>query len=255
MVARAWWRVGLLSAVLAVLPACGQDGTTGPGSPGSYANDRAPGASARDFLTAATYDRLVVEVQYVAGFQPNSAALQALQSFLAARLNKPQGIEVRLGAALQIAHKATYSDADVRALEKQYRTVYTTGTTLAAYLLYLDGAYAGGSNVLGISYNNTSMAVFSEQINANTGGALQPSRTVVETTVAEHEFGHLLGLVNNGTAMQVEHQDEPNGQHCDNPNCLMYYAVRTTDFLSNLLNGVPPLDQHCLDDLKANGGK
>ena len=254
MMARALRRPALLSVALVILPGCTQDGGTGAGA-SSYAHDRPPGASARDFLTSASYDRLVIEVQYASGLRPTDAALQALQSFLATRLNKPGGVEVRLGTALNLPHKATYSDAEVRALEKQYRTVYTTGTTMSAYLLFLDGAYAGGSNVLGISYNNTSMAVFSEQINANTGGVLQPSRTVVETTVMEHEVGHLLGLVNNGSGMQVAHQDGQHGEHCDNPNCLMYYAVRTTDFLSNLVNGVPPLDQHCLDDLRANGGK
>jgi len=52
---------------------------------------RAPGASAQDLLAASSYDSLIVQVQYVQGFQPTAQGLQNLQSFLAARLNKPAG--------------------------------------------------------------------------------------------------------------------------------------------------------------------
>lgn len=245
----------LLPAILFALSGCGDDVTGSNGEADPYAHDLAPGASASDFLSGNDFDRLVVEVQYVAGFRPTDAALQDLATFLNDRLNKPGGIDVQLGAPLQIQNRASYSADDARALEQQHRTAYTEGTTIAAYLLLLDGEYAGGSNVLGIAYNNTSMAVFIEQIGQHTGGPLEPSQETVEATVANHEFGHLLGLVNNGSAMQNEHQDEPNGQHCDNEDCLMHYSVRLSDFISNLLGGMPQLDQNCLDDLQANGGR
>ena len=250
------WLVPLWVVLLALL-GCGDvtDGSNGEPDPEPYAHDLAPGASAGDFLSSADFDRLVVEVQYVAGFRPTDAALQDLQTFLNARLNKPGGIELRLAAPLRIPTVATYSADDARALERQHRTLYTHGTTIAAYLLLLNGEYAGGANVLGIAYNNTSMALFIEKISQYTGGPLEPSQATVEATVANHEFGHLLGLVNSGSPMQTEHQDEPNGQHCDNENCLMHYSVRLTDFISNLLGGMPQLDQNCLDDLRANGGR
>jgi predicted Zn-dependent protease len=249
----------VLSGLALSLAACGDDGITetanGNGEPEPYAHDLAAGASAADFLSAAEFDRLVVEVQYVAGFRPTDAALEEPEAFLNARLNKPAGVEIRLGAALEIPSQATYSAADVRSLEQQHRTVYTEGKTIAAYLLFLDGEYAGGSNVLGIAYNNTSMAVFVERIGDFTGGPVQPSQETVEATVANHEFGHLLGLVNIGSAMQTDHHDEANGPHCDNEDCLMHYSVRLTDFISNLTGGIPSLDQNCIDDLQANGGK
>lgn len=256
MIKPSLWRLGLLSSALALLPGCGTDSPgTGPNPGSSYAHDRAPGASARDFLTSGTFIRLVVEVDYVTGFRPTDAALQTLQAFLNARLNKAGGIEIRLGNAIPLPGRTSYSADDVRALERQHRSSYTDGTTVAAYLVFLNGQYAGGANVLGIAYNNTSMAIFSERIMQYTGGPLEPAQHTVEATVANHEFGHLLGLVNNGTPMQREHQDEPNAEHCDNPNCLMHYSVRLSDFVSNLLNGMPQLDQNCLDDLRANGGK
>ena len=55
--------------------------------------------------------------------------------------------------------------------------------------------------------------------------------------------------------MQTEHQDAPNGKHCDDENCLMYWSVRTLNFIANLTGDAPELDQNCLDDLQANGGK
>ena len=51
----------------------------------------------RHFLSAAPFERLVVEVRYIAAFRPTDAALQSLQSFLNARLNKPGGVEVLAG--------------------------------------------------------------------------------------------------------------------------------------------------------------
>jgi hypothetical protein len=249
----------LLIALLAPM-ACG-DGVTDPNGndpdppgPGEYDHARAPGASAADLLTADVFDRVIVQVQYVEGYEPSAAGLQHLEDFLEARLNKPAGITIQVDAPLQMAGQATYTAADVRALEADHRTVFTEGTTLAMYALFLDGEYAPTPNVLGVAYYNTSLAIFEETIQAYSGGALQPSVATVEGTVAQHEAGHLLGLVNNGSAMQTEHQDEQNGRHCDDPNCLMYWKVRTTDFIENLLDGMPELDQDCLDDLQANGG-
>ena len=109
--------------------------------------------------------------------------------------------------------------------------------------------------MLGFAYNNTSIAIFGEKIRDHSGSISQPATATVEGVVLNHELGHLLGLVNSGSTMQTEHQDEPHGKHCDDPDCLMYYAVRTTDFIANLLGDMPTLDANCLDDLAANGGR
>ena len=253
----------VLCLILATLLASGcSDSITGPpagpnppSGAGEYDHARGVGASAADLLSGQDFDNLLVQLHYVEGFRPSDAGVQELRDFLAARLNKPGGIEIRIEPALQIASQATYTTAEVRALEVEHRTAYTEGRTLAVHFLFLGGEFAGAANVLGIAYNNTSMAVFQEKVQQNSGGAFQPARATVESVVSIHEFGHILGLVNNGSDMQTEHQDEPNGSHCDDPDCLMYYAVRTTDFMSNLLGGAPSLDQNCLDDLQANGGR
>lgn len=245
-----------------LIGACGDGGTdpmTEPDPPGTdptaYDHTRGPGVSARDLLAADDYDRLVVQIQYVGDFAPTAQGLAHLEGFLQERVNKPMGIQIVSPEQIQITPQATYSASEIRALEAEHRSMYTQGRTLVAYFLWIDGAFDQSANVLGIAYNNTSMAIFAERIDDNTGGLAQPSKATVEGTVAIHEFGHILGLVNNGSPMQIDHQDEPNGHHCDNDDCIMYFAVRTTDFLSNLMGGLPDLDQNCIDDLQANGGR
>jgi len=229
-------------------------GNNGTGGTQTYDHARAPGASARDLLSDESFDQLVVEVQYVEGFPPTDEALETLRTFLGDRLNKPAGIVIRTPEPIQITQQPTYSAADIRALESQHRTVFTEGTTLGLYMLFLNGEYEDNLNVLGIAYNNTSTAIFGGKIRQHTGELTQPSRAKVEATVASHELGHLMGLVANGSDMQVEHQDEENGHHCDVDGCLMYYAVNTTDFVANLFDTQPTLDPNCLEDLRANGG-
>ena len=252
-------RLPLHALAVALAAAC-SDGSTGPNGGGNggeaYDHARAPGASARDLLTANDFDSLLVQVQYVQGFAPTAEGLQHLEDFLEARLHKPGGVRMQVGVPLPSPGRATHTTAQVRAMQDQYRSAYTEGRTLALHLLYLDGEHDGAPNVLGIAYANTSMAIFAETIEQHTGGLGQPTFATVEGTVAQHEVGHLLGLVNNGTAMQSEHQDEPNGHHCDDPGCLMHFAVRTTDFIQNLFGGpMPTLDADCLADLVANGGR
>ncbi len=214
--------------------------------------------SANDFLSANKYTTLIVEVNYMQGFKPTQGALNSLVTLLSERLNKPQGI--KLVTNVIVAHgKAVYSVNDIQNLESIYRKHYPIGNILTAHILFLDGGSTsdnGNSKILGIAYNKTSMAIFEKNVNEFSGGVTQPSREVLETTVVNHEFGHTLGLVNNGTLMQTNHQDGNHGHHCDNQNCLMYYTAETSDIVGNLIGGnVPQLDQNCIDDLKSNGGK
>ena len=126
---------------------------------------------------------------------------------------------------------------------------------MAAYVIVTDGNYSD-PNVLGVAYRNTSLCLFGKKIFDNSGGVGQANRTKLLSTVAEHEFGHLLGLVDLGTAMQTDHKDLSHGNHCNVESCLMYYASETTDLLGFLITGnIPTLDSQCIDDLKANGGK
>jgi hypothetical protein len=220
----------------------------------TFDHEQNPGSSAEDFLTDDNFGNLIVEVQYMEGYRPDDDALDNLEAFLEERLHK-SSVTVLTPSEIPAEGRDSYSAADVRDLESEHRTEFSEEDQLAAYFIILDGAYDEG-NILGIAYYNTSMALFGETIAGASGSVGQPSRSVVETIVMQHEAGHIIGLVNNGVEMQEPHQDEENGNHCDDDGCLMYHAVNTTDFFANLFGGdVPELDEYCVTDLQAAGGK
>jgi predicted Zn-dependent protease len=246
---------------LFVLVACSKD----KDDPKNFNKDRSlnkknVGASAHDLLSADKYKKVVLEVQFVQGFEPQNATINNLKTFMEQRLNKPGGITVKL-TPLPASNfgKSAYSANDIAAIEEQYRQEYTTPDALAIYFFFADSHYSednGNSKVLGVAYRNTSMALFEKTIQELSGGLTQPGRDKLETVVMQHELGHILGLVNVGTNMVANHQDAPHGAHCTDTNCLMYWGVETGDVVQNLLGtGMPVLDQNCLNDLKNNGGK
>jgi hypothetical protein len=212
------------------------------------------GASAHDLLASSKYTSLKIEVQYMSGFQPDAAALNHLQSVLSGLINKPAGITI-VTKEIPAVSNTILSIDDIAQIEKNNRTAFTSGTELAVYVLYTNGTYSD-NNVLGVAYKNTSVALFGKKIQDNSGGIGQASRTKLVATVAEHELGHLLGLVDLGSPMQTNHKDASHGNHCNNSNCLMYYASETSDILGFLITGnIPSLDANCVADLHANGGQ
>ena len=253
---------------------CGDSGTVNssgmqfrsPRESTDYNSHQAAGASAHDLLSADKYQSLLIEIQAMQGFEPTAQAQSALQDFITARVNKPGGVTVVVDPPIPAQNKGAYTLNDVGQLEAANRQNYTTGTRVVSYFLFLDGASTeddaqSGRKILAYAYQNTSMAVFEKTIQSISGSLPgQPSLSTVETTVVEHELGHLLGLVNlsPGTPIQSPHQDTPNGNHCNVKSCLMYFSVNTSDVVKTLLSfgGTPPaLEAQCLADLKANGGK
>jgi len=225
-----------------------------------FSSTAAPGDSAHAYLSSAQFNQLNVEIDYMPGYAPDADALDSLKAFLHKRLHKSV-INIETPTQIPSGNKDSYSEQDIVNIEQQHRNHYTTldkagSDTLWVYISMLDGKFATQNNVLGLTYLNTSMTFFGPTIHNNSGGVGQVSRTKLEGTVFEHEFGHNMGLVANGSPMQKDHQDAGHGHHCDNQNCLMYYSVETTDYTSVLMNSpIPDLDANCIADLQANGGK
>lgn len=237
-----------------VISGCQKSGSTsGSNNPGS-ADERSTGASANELLSATKYKSLKVEILYMTGFAPDAAAVTNLQTMLQNLLNKPDGISV-VTKEITPSANTTLSLNDVIQIENSNRSAFTSDSTIAVDILYTNGYYTN-SQVLGVAYLNTSLVLFGGNIHANSGGVGQASRTKLESTVLEHEFGHLLGLVDLGSPMQTAHKDAANGNHCNNSNCLMYYATDTNDILGFLITGsIPTFDANCMADLQANGAK
>lgn len=235
----------------------GSEGGGGDGgSSTEFSSTQPPGASAGAFIDGDPFSTLRLEVDYMPGHAPTHAGLDSLRAELDEHLDKST-IVIEMPTEIPSGGQSEYTSDDVREIENQHRDNYTQGgeSTLWAYCVILDGTFAT-QNVVGIAYLNTSMAFFGETIDEISGGLTQPSPSKVEGTAFRHEFGHNLGLVNNGTPMQDDHQDDPNGAHCTNDACVMLYAIETTDFFANTFDGtIPQFEPFCTDDIVAQGGR
>ena len=226
-----------------------------PGPTVQFNSEAAPGDSARSFLSDRRFSVLSLEVDYMKGYKPTSEALDSLKTALDKHLSK-SSIHIPSPTQIPAAGQGPYSTSDVRSLEEQHRDHYTRteSDTLWAHFLVVDGKYSS-ENVVGIAYYNTSMAFFGQTIAEISSGLAAPSREKVEATVFRHEFGHTLGLVNNGIPAQQNHHDEENGAHCTNDQCVTYYAIETTAYFANVFDGtIPAFEQFCTADMDAQDG-
>jgi hypothetical protein len=204
------------------------------------------GWSARDLLSTLSYDELTVEISYMGGFVPEPAALDSLKVFLQAYLHKRQITIYQ--KQIPAFGRGPIQLGDIVAAEKRHRRFFTQNRTIAVHILIADAEFT--SDLFGLSYWNTSFCLFGPSIvNAIAGTQLSP--TIIWASLFQHEFGHLMGLVDQGSPMQQNHLDVGNGAHCTNTSCLMYHEVET----STQGTTIPQLDIACRNDLRANGGK
>ena len=114
---------------------------------------------------------------------------------------------------------------------------------------------SGNSVVLGTAYRNTSMVVYEKTFIDLAGtSSAGINRALIETSTLRHEFGHIFGLVNSGTPLTTQHEDQNNRRHCDVEECLMYFQTVTNIFNSSSTSVIPEFDDQCIADMQANGG-
>ena len=223
-------------------------------------NKKSTGSSSHDLLSDDTYKSIIVEVVFVQGFEPTTAAVNNFVTFLNEIVKKPQGITV-VKRAIASPGKATFTNEEIVKIEDDNRIKYNTSNQIAVWAFFADGESASNTSdgvVLGTAYRNTSFVIYEKTIQRLSGGSpFQPTRSLLETTVITHEFGHILGLTNLGAKLQSDHEDTEHAKHCKVESCLMYWSAETGSGIANMISGstAPKLDAQCLADLKANGGK
>jgi hypothetical protein len=248
--------------VIALFISCSKQDSTDMVSEEGFSvnnNKKPTGSSSNDLLSDATFKSMVVELVFVEGFAPTAQAVNNFTSFLNARANKSGGITV-LQRSIASPGKDTFTNQEIAAIEDANRTKYNTASQIAVWALFIDGASASNtanSSVLGTAYRNTSFVIYEKTIQGLSDSPFEPDRSLIETTVVTHEFGHILGLTNLGTPLQSNHEDPEHQKHCVVESCLMYWSAESGSGISNMVSGgsAPKLDAQCLADLKANGGK
>jgi len=256
----------ILFLVIAIFNSCSNDepinNQDNPTVINKAINRQLTGTSANDLLSGDFYKNMVVEVVYVEGFKPQDATITNFVNFLQQRIYKPEGITVEQ-RAIPSPGQDVYTIEEIADIERQERQFYNNGTEIAVWAYFSDGksnndAPDNSTVVLGSAYWNTSFVIYEETIQGLSNSPFEPSRTLLESTVIFHEFGHIFGLTNLGTPMQTDHEDLPDYPgHCIVDTCLMYWATESSLGISDISNmsSPPDFDSQCLADLQANGGK
>jgi hypothetical protein len=248
----------LLASTSFVLVSCSSNDSMSPSGSQLDNLHSSAGDFALDYLTAATYDEIVVEIDWIAGHPPSSSARSGLEATLAELCNKPSGVRTIVDDEIPSAGSPTWTYDAIEDLELEYRDEYRdpASGTCVMYCLYLDGRSqddSGPAKVLGVAYRGSSLAMFHETIEATDPGL--PLFAEIEDTVLLHEAGHLLGLVDNGISMVQDHRDPAHGAHDSSDECLMYWALETQDAVDVLLARRPDFGPECRADMIAAGGR
>ena len=124
-------------------------------------NNKAVGASAKELLTAGK-PKLVIEINYMPGYQLQSSSVNNLITFFTTYLNKPGGVQV-VEKQVEAAINDPLSITDLALIEQKNRTAFNSESQVAIYFLVTNGGYST-PNVLGVAYRNTSMCLFGKTI-------------------------------------------------------------------------------------------
>ncbi|MBD0778119.1 hypothetical protein HPE56_09970 [Maribacter sp. ANRC-HE7] len=273
-----FWIVLILFLVLA--GSCSKDAndSTDQNKIDNSANYKTSGSSANDILSNNTFDKLRIQIAYVKtddqDYRPTTNAMTDFVAFLKEHSHK-EDIEL-IYTELPSPDEETLSLEEIDDLEKENRTVYNDGKTLGIYIYFTDAPSEDDDEeedlvTLGAVYWNTSMVIYEETIRNLANKSFAVDIDDVETATLNHEFGHLMGLVNLGTEPVNDHEgtttddddNEIGDNHCTEEGCLMRAELQFGPSMKKMLEkrtskglvSIPDLGTECLLDLQANGGR
>jgi hypothetical protein len=199
----------LICQLFVLLISCGPNGG-GRLSPGNFFSGMYP----LDYLSAEKYRALNIEVISGFGYTPSTSDFDSLNIKIRQFCNKPSGVTVTHNVPVSGLPSKLWTNSDLFELEGRQARLYSTSGTLVLHLLYVPGYYASSPKTTGaVTIGPRTIAFFPDLY----------AKIARSDIILIHEFGHVLGLCNNGTPMQTRHEDPDNNAHCDNPNCIMYY--------------------------------
>jgi hypothetical protein len=152
----------------------------------------------------------------------------------------------------------SFTEAQILAIADLHRNVRTDGSHATFYAVWLSGFYNDGSgprpDVLGVSIGLTGVIAMFKPAVVQAAGDQPFSAPLLEQFALLHEFGHAVGLVDNGIAPTTAHTDTTDGAHCTNPACVMFHAnegaAAALDFSRRITTGTEMLfGDECLADV------
>lgn len=216
---------------------------------------------ARSYLRNGPASRLEIEVDSVRGRSLPGQAEQHVQGILDRDLDKPAGIVfVRddelapAGAMDGGGGDAFYSLRELHRIAAQARDASSAGSTATLHLLILDGESDDAPSALGVAINASTAILFADRIDDAASPLLGSNR--IWRSVATHEFGHLLGLVELVEPSNAgRHADPARPGHSPSRDSVMYWAIEDVGITAILGDG-PPQDFDADDraDLAALAG-
>jgi len=221
-------------------------------------------------IYAKSTSQLQLEVDYQTGAEPYTGLLVSMDTWDLFKANATAlfNNQKSLSVPTTLAQMESLSDISgqnftveqILAIAKSHRNTMDTAQSASFYVLFLKGYYHDGkqerTDVLGVSLGKTGVIAMFKPVIDNTSFSPKIRRFVEQSTLI-HEFGHAIGLVNNGVEMVVPHQDTANGAHDSNSKCVMYYANEGASAAAQyvqqyLVTGNEVLfDSQCLSDVSA----
>jgi hypothetical protein len=188
----------------------------------------------RGFLRPSPYSNVNLEIDVAGAAAPSSAVVSDMVALLSRETGKAVGQAGGHGFA---GHgTGCWSDSDIVAAASR-RTTHTAGATASMLALFLDGSYCGDSNALGLAFGATSLLVFSTQVESLATVTVGPDQFM--KSVANHEMGHILGLVNIGYQSHINHEDPNHPHHSSNSQSVMYWAIDQGNLIQQFVQGPP----------------
>ena len=242
-----------LFVVAALFVSCG-----GAATPGAPEDQKTPPQ-----LFSAAIKNVVVEIDY----GPNAAPYEngTLFPANAQRLFRDSGKTFTIQSPSPIDEPTKDSvDADeILAIASRHRDVKNSAETASFYVLFVNAKFKDSAlnvrdDILGVSIGKTGVIAMFKPVIESTKSVLTPNlERFVEQTTLTHEFGHAIGLVNNGAPNIASHHDTEHGAHCRNDQCVMYWQNEGTsaaiEFARRYLTSgnAVVFDADCLADIDA----
>ena len=228
----------LLSAFLmatSCVLSCGGLGTsTNPNDPNNPNNPQNSDAITQIYGKSTT--TLRIEIDYQANAEPYSGSLIAQDVWELFRAN---ATKLFPGKTLDLPTQksqweqlnditgTSFTGQQLLDIAAAHRGLKNSAGQATFYFIFLDGNYNDGktvrTDVLGVAIGTTGVIGMFKPV-IKSASNLPSIQKFVEQSTLIHEFGHAIGLVDNGVKPVAAHKDEPNGAHCSNSKCVMYYA-------------------------------